>query len=256
MKIVRNNGYVKYRKRRARWSAFLGFLLLISVSVIWFFPGFVLFAYGMLFLGYIVFSYGMQQLAKWSRSPRNDVVLDDRLKSFPDKYALIHYGLVGKTVVEHMLVHPGGVIVLTARAVTGQISGHGSKWRKRGFGFMRFFGSGPSLGNPSFETQQSIQAIEASLAEAQLEVDVDGAIVFVDPRVNLDADDTDYPAMTIDELPGFVHGLPVDNTFRPAERQAVIEQLAGGGEMETTERVRTRRPVRSKRPVKVKKKAA
>lgn len=256
MKMVRNIGYVKYRKRRARLSALFGFLLLISVSVIWFFPGLVLFAYGMLFLGYIVFSYGMQQMAKWSRSPRNDIVLDDRLKTFPDKYTLIHYAVLGKTVVEHMLVHPGGVTVLTARAVSGQISGHGSKWRKRGLGLTRFFGSGPSLGNPSFETQTSVQAVEAALADAQLEIDVDGAIVFVDPRVNLDADDTDFPAMTIDELPGFVHGLPVDNSFKPTERQAVIERLAGGGEMEATAKIRNRRPVRTKRPVKVKKKAA
>ena len=252
MRVVRNIGYVRQRKRRARWSALLGFLLLLSVSVIWFYPRFILFAYAVLFLGYVVFSYGMQQMGKWNRNPRNDNILDERLKTLPDKFTLIHYGTAGGKVIEHMLVYPGGVLALTARAVPGGVTGRGSRWRKQGFGLTRLFGSGPALGNPSYETQQSVAAIEQALEAAQLEVDVEGAIVFVNPQVRLDAEDTDYPAMVVDALPGFVRSLPADTTFKPAERQQVIDVLSSGVELEAPERAKTRRPVRTRRPVKKK----
>lgn len=252
MRVVRNIGYVKHRKRRARWSALLGFLLLVSVSVIWFVPKLVLFAYAILFLGYVVFSYGMQQMGKWNRTPRNDNILDERLKTLPDKFTLIHYGTVGDKTVEHALVYPGGVLAITARAVPGTISGHGNKWRKRGFGLTRLFGSGPALGNPSLETQQSVAAIESALETAQLEVDVDGAIVFVSPQTQLDAEDTDYPAMMVEELPGFIRSLPADASLKPGERQQLVELLSAGGELEAPERATTRRPVRTKRPAKKK----
>jgi len=251
MRIIRNTEYIKNRRRRARLAAGLGFLLLMSVWAIWFYPTFIVFAYGFLILGYLVFSYGMAQMGKWNRTPRADNILDERLKPLPDKFTLIHYATLGKHTVEHMLVHPGGVVALTARAIPGTIKGRGSRWRRTGFGLTRLFGSGPQLGNPSFETQQSIAAIEQALRQAQLEVDVGGAIVFVNPQVNLDVEETDYPALLVSALPNFVRLLPEDASIKPAERQQVVEVLSGGAAEEAPERPRsTRRPVRARRPAK------
>src|SRR5579884_329067 len=121
MRIIRNTEYIKNRRRRARLAAGLWFLLLMSVWAIWFYPTFIVFAYGFLILGYLVFSYGMAQMGKWNRTPRADNILDERLKPLPDKFTLIHYATLGKHTVEHMLVHPGGVVALTARAIPGTI---------------------------------------------------------------------------------------------------------------------------------------
>ena len=251
MRVIRNTGYIKRRKRLAGWSAFFGFVLLASTFFLVLSPRLIVFAYALLFTGFILFNFGMQQVGKWRRNPRNDVLLDERLKHLSDKYTLIHYATFGRKAVEHMLIHPGGVLVLTARELPGEIVAHGNRWRRKGLGLTRLFGlSGPQLGNPSYETRQSIATVEGQLTNAQLEVDIEGAITFLNPTVRLDADDTDYPALTADELAEFVRTLPPDASLKPTERQAVVDALAKGEQLEVSEQKVARRPVRTKRPVK------
>lgn len=250
MRIVRNVGHVKRRKRIARWSALFGFLLLSGTFFIALRPGLLLFAYVLLFGGFILFNLGMQQVGKWSRSPRNDQMIDSQLANLGDRFALIHYSQIGKRVVDHMLVYPGGIVVMTAKELPGAIVGKNGRWRKGGGGIRRLFGfSGPQLGQPSTETKLGIEAVEAALAEAQLEVDVSGAIIFLNPRAELDVTDPDFPAIYGDELAQFVRDLPSDESIKSSERDALIARLSVGEELETTGGTPVRRrPVR-KRPV-------
>lgn len=250
MRIVRNVGHVKRRKRIARWSALLGFLLLAGTFFIALRPGLLLFAYVLLFGGFILFNLGMQQVGKWSRTPRNDQMIDNQLANLNDRFTLIHFAQIGKRVVEHMLVYPGGVVVMTAKELPGAIVAKNGRWRKGGGGIRRLFGfSGPQLGQPSSETKLSVDAVETALAAAQLEVDVTGAIIFLNPRAELDVTGPDFPAIYGDELPQFVRDLPVDESIRPGDREALVALLSVGEELETTGGTPVRRrPVR-KRPV-------
>lgn len=251
MRIVRNVGHVKRRKRLARWTAFLGFLMLGSTFLLIFFPTQLLVAYGLLLVGFISFNFGLQQMGKWSntpRHPRNDLAIDERLSGFSDKYAVLHYMKVGKSVIEHIVICPGALLVLTARDVPGGVSGRGSRWRRKGLGFTRMFGmSGPQLGNPSMETDQAIAALETVLKDAQLEYDLYGAILFTAPTVVLDVEDTDYPAIMTTELEDFVRDIPQELNFKTTQTDALVQLLAQGEELERTERVSTRRPVKVKR---------
>jgi hypothetical protein len=251
MRVVRNIGHVKRRRRLGRWTALVGFLMLGSTFFMVFFPGQIIFAYGLLLVGFISFNFGMQQLGKWSntpRHPRNDVAIDERLSVLSDKYVMLHYPRFGKVVVEHLLVYPGGLLVLTARDVPGTVIGRKKGWRRSGLGVMRMFGmSGPQLGNPVYETEQSIAAVEARLKEAQLEYDVYGVILFTAPNVELDVEETDFDAITLLELESFVRHLEIDPAFKTTERDRLVEILGQGEEIERTERTSTRRPVRVKR---------
>src|SRR5918998_3815 len=121
MRVVRNIGYVKRRKRLARWAALGGFAMLGATFWLALDPSLILLAYVPLLVGTLVFHFGMQQIAKWNRNPRNDVLLDTRLQQLPDKFELIHYASVGKRTVEHLLLHPGGVLVLTVRELPGRV---------------------------------------------------------------------------------------------------------------------------------------
>ena len=248
MRVVRNNGYIKRRKRLAKWSALLGFVLL--VSTFWLAtavgPNGVLLAYIPLLGGTILFHLGMQQIAKWNRrTPRNDQLLDARLRNLNEKYALIHYAEIGKRAVEHLLVHPGGVLVLTARDLPGGVRYRDGRWRRTGRGVGRLFGmGGPQLGNPSLETQASVDALQAYLAEAQFEADVDGAIVFLHPLVELDVEEPDFPVMNGEGLTEFVRTLPVEAALPPTERQALVDLLGEGGELQRDAPAQRRRPVK------------
>jgi hypothetical protein len=107
--------------------------------------------------------------------------------------------------------------------------------------------SGPQLGNPTLDTDQGIAAVEQALSEAQLEVDVVGAIVFTSPLAELDVEEVDHPVMPLADLPGYVRSLPPDPTIRGDDREALIAFLGQGEELEKPVVRRTRRPVKVKR---------
>jgi hypothetical protein len=246
MRIVRHNEFVKQRKRRARLFAFLGFLILTSSLLIAWYPSFLLLAYVAMLAGFILFNMGMQQVGKWTRNPRNDQIIDHQLKSLSDRFTVIHYALFGKQRAEHVVVHPGGLLVVTAREIDGDITKKGNRWQRKGGMFRRFFSfSGPQLGNPSYETEANIGNVEKFLEQEQLEVDVEGAIVFVHPKAELDIEDPDYPVLHGDELAGFLQSLPADVTFTNQERDRLIQLLAAGENVEQPKQtVGRRRPVR------------
>lgn len=247
MRVVRNIGYVKRRKRLAKWSALLGVALLGSTFWLALDPSLVLIAYVPLLVGTLVFHFGMQQVAKWNRTPRNDVLLDQRLQGLSDKYALIHYATLGKRAVDHLLVHPGGVLVVTVRELPGQVVHRKGRWRKRGSGLARLFGlGGPQLGNPTFETEQAVGSVQRYLAEARSEVEVDGVIVFVNPLVDLDVEDPEFPVTNAEGLPEYLRSLEADGSIGAGDRQALVDLLSQGEELEIPQRPQRRRPVKKR----------
>ncbi len=245
MRIIRNLDYVKTKRRNARLSAVGGFVLLMSTFFLTLNPNTFIFSYVLLIFGFIIFSQGMRDITKWSRPVRNDQVLDRKLATLNDQYTLIHYARIGRRVVEHMLVFPGGVLVLTAKEYFGEVNVKGRRWRQGGFGLRRVFGlSGPQLGNPSIETDISIAAVEKHLEAEQFEAELHGAIVFVDPRTTINAETPDYPIVMPDELTKFVQEEPADDSIKPADRTRLAELLDGGGTLENAPSSTRRRPVK------------
>ena len=249
MRILRNSEYVKRKKRIARIAALVGFLLLASTFLLIFRPDYVLPAYAILFTGFLTFNFGMQQLGKWSRSPRNDELLDVRLKSLPDaKYSMVHFAQVGKRAVEHVLVGPGGLLVLIARELPGQVSVDGRKWKKKGVGFMRMFAmSGPQLGNPTADLEADVAALDQFTTELGLDVDIYGAVVFLNEQVQLDIVDPEYPTLRNEQLVPFINQIEPDPTFTAQSRDKLLASLSELAEAEAEVAKPTRRPVKVKR---------
>ena len=252
MRLVRDTVYIGQQSRRSKLLALAGFLLFIAVFGIMAFTGNVLFAYAAMIPAYLLFIMGMQQLGKWSNSPRRpraDLTLDNQLKHLPDgKYTMIHYARVGKRVVEHVLVHPGGLLVLVVRDVAGKVSLKGRRFTRSSGILSRLIGaSGPPLGMPDIELKESIAAIESQLKEEQLELDVDGVVVFTAFDHQLDEDDPELDVISVRELGDYVRFLPADAGLRPQERDRVIAILSGGKAVESAPVQRTRRPVVVKR---------
>jgi hypothetical protein len=249
MKVYRDLDYVRKRKRIAALSSIGGIALLGSAFWLASAAGQsgVFIAYVPLLAGTVLFHLGMQQVGKWNRPQRNDVVLDSLLKDLGDRYALIHYAKVGKRTVEHSLVYPGGILAITTRELPGQVAYQNGRWRKIGQGLTRFFGMGGAfLGNPTSDAAADVQALNQRLADETLEADVDAVVSFINPEVKLDVTEPEYPVTNGDGLRPYIAALPSDSSLQSGERQRLVEILTRDGNFEVPVSTPTRRPVKRK----------
>lgn len=247
MKVYRDLEYVQKRKRLATLSAIAGVALL--GSAFWLAtiagPSAVLIAYLPLLAGTIIFHLGMQQVGKWNRAQRNDVILDALLKDLGDRYALIHYPKVGRRTVEHALVYPGGVLAVTARELPGTIAYRDGRWRKVGQGLSRFLGMGGAfLGNPTSDAAADVQALRELISEEAIAAEVDAVVTFLNPKVALDVVEPDFPVTNGEGLKPYILSLSADPNFQSGDRQRLVELLTRGGEFEAPVAAPTRRPVK------------
>ncbi len=250
MRVIRDMGYVKRRKRAATLTsiagvALLGFAFWLSLSGGAGNTQTVLLAYIPLLAGTFIFHMGMQQVGQWNRTPRNDQILDALLKNLGDKYALIHFAPAGKRVVPHVLVHPGGLLAITVRELPGKVKYENGRWSRGRGGPGRLFGlGGPQVGNPSLDATNDVAALDAFVSENQFDIETDAAIVFANRTIELDVTEPDFPVMNAEGLEQYVRELPADPEFRPEERQRVIGLLASGEELVEAAKAPSRRPVK------------
>ena len=249
MRTVRHSQHIRQQKRKSKWFAFIGFLILSSAMFLAMLPNALLLAYVAMIGGFILFNIGMQGIGRWTRNPRNDQILDARMKNVSDQVTLVHYAKLtddkGKSkVIDHLAVYNGGVLVLNGKEIDGAIEQKKSAWRKKGGMIRKMFAfSGPQLGNPSFENDRLVPLVENWLAQNQIEVDVTAATVFLHPRVELTIEEPDYPVLHAEEVPEFIHDLPADESFTADEKAHLVELLSSGEGVETPERERvSRRP--------------
>ncbi|HVX31342.1 MAG TPA: nuclease-related domain-containing protein [Nitrolancea sp.] len=237
MRLVRNNGYIRSRKRRARLTAFLGFVFLASaVAITFLYPALFIPGYALLILGFITFNMGMQQTTKWSRHPRPDEVLVETLRRLNDRYTLIHYPAVGRGKPSHVLVYPGGLIVITTREVPGTVTVDGPKWRRSGGNklWMLVGMSAPQLGNPAVENEGDRKALEAILDEHGLSGGdtIDGLVAFLNPQVDLQVESSDLTVVDRDNLLRAVRELSSETVLPTKERELIIGVLSEGKDVE------------------------
>jgi Nuclease-related domain len=233
VRVVRNIGYVRKRKRIARIMVAIGLLLVASSFASIFFPRFLIFAYVGLGIGFLTFNNGLQQLTRWGRKPRNDEILDTTLARLNDRYTLIHYPDFPGRRPDHLLVTPSGVIVMTAREIGGRLRVTGRKWRKMGSPLGFFFGlGGPQLGNPTFENEQQIETVKELATQIEPDVPVDGAIVFLHPDVEIEVFEETVPVVHATELLDFVRDKATTVTLGTRERDALVAEMSRGEDLE------------------------
>jgi hypothetical protein len=252
MRVIRDMGYVKRRKRAATLTsvagvALLGFAFWLSLSAGATNTTGVLLAYVPLLAGTLIFHLGMQQVGQWNRTPRNDEVVDFLLKPLGERYALVHFAPAGKRIVPNVLIHPGGLLAVVVREMPGEIKYANGKWSRGRAGLGRLFGlGGPQLGNPSLDAENDRVALQAFLDEHGFAVEADAAIVFANLNVELQIEEPDFPVMNRDGLEQYVRDLPIDPDFKPEDRQRAVDLLATGEELVEAKPASTRRPVKRK----------
>ncbi|HBY46722.1 MAG TPA: hypothetical protein DEG70_10820, partial [Chloroflexi bacterium] len=236
MRIVRNTGYIKRRKRAGKLIVAGGLGLLIGSWVITLlYPSLFLLATAGLAVGFIFFNGGMQQLSRWSRRPRNDEVIDADLNRLNDRYTIVHYPDVPGRRPDHVLIMPNGVLALTSREVTGSVKVKERTWRKLGNPLTRMLLlGGPQLGNPTIESEEQIKALTSFLETKQLATNVTGAIVFVADKVEVDIENPTLPVLHAAELHDYVRQLAQNEaTISTKGRDDLAQALSQGEDIET-----------------------
>ena len=255
MRIVRDNQYVKERQKRAKLSAIFGFLALVGTFPVAFLmqgnTGFVLFTYMLLLAGFVLFNRGMRGVGKWShnqRHVREDLALDSHLNELSDRHTLIHFAQVDGGIINHLLVGPGGVAVITSTDFPGPVEVTDDRWRKAGPMMARMFTfSGPQLGSPTREADKDFALVEATLEQAGQDVDIYTSIVFTASTADLTVSGASHPVMPVDELANFIKDIEPDPGFATTDRELVIAVFSQNGQVENPAKTTTRRPVKVKK---------
>ncbi len=255
MRIIRDNKYVDSQRRRAKYSAILGFLALVGTFPVAFLmqgnTGFVLITYLLLLGGFVLFNRGMRSVGRWShnaRHAREDLALDHQLSDLSDRFTLIHYSVVDGGMIDHLLVGPSGVTVIRTTDFPGPVSVQDDQWRKSGPMLSRMFTfSGPQLGNPTRDADKDFALVEQTLEKHEVDFDIYTAIVFTASTADLSVEGSSHPVMPVNELDGFVKAMDVDQAFTSAERDKIVSLFGSTGEVQNAPQTSTRRPVKVKK---------
>lgn len=253
MKVYRNLSVIRSKEKRGRQITLIGlgilFLGLMSSFIPNWYPpdqpadneiirflqyNWTFISFGALALGFIasnIGSYYINRFAarRWPNQKqiaRPDEMLERNLKGFDDKYSLFLWSLPQSN---YLLVSPAGVYTFTVKGDKGKVTVDGDRWREA-FSVGRLFTSftREGLGNPSREVQEEIEKIRELLrqgdASGQLSVDsadvpVQGAVVFINPDVNLNITNPSVPVMTAGDLKKFLR----DNKNRSLNTAQVRE---------------------------------
>jgi len=188
------------------------------------------FAYSMgcLLAGFIMSQVGIYFGNRWGRTPRPDQIINKNLKGMGREYTVYHF----VTPASHLLVGPAGVWTLHPFYQGGKISYDGKRWRTKGGGFarsyLRIFGQ-ENIGRPDLEAgaeQKSVTAhLTRLLPEGTQAITVQSALLFTDPKVELDVVNSSLPAMTPKDLKDFLKNKAKDSPIPPLLLDAVRKSL-------------------------------
>jgi hypothetical protein len=229
MKIVTNTKLIKRNSAIAKYSSIAAFIILIvgfyiTVKM----PDKLAFALLCLLVGFLLSQFGIYYANRWGRSPRPDEIINKNMKGLGREYTVYHF----TTPASHLLLGPAGLWILLPYYQGGKIIYDGKRWRSKGGGFvrsyLRIFGQ-ENIGRPDLEAEAEIQVTERYLKRILPEgtdiPPIRAALLFTDPRVELEAEKSPLPAMTPKDLKEFLKTQAREAPMPPLQLDLVRKTL-------------------------------
>ncbi len=207
MNIIKNDKLIQRNGKIGQWTSILA-LAILGLGMYVSFQKPELFGYSLasLLIGFTLTQVGMYLGSRFGRSPRPDEKLDAGLKGLPGDFTIHHY----TTPVSHLLIGPAGIWVLLPYHQRGKVAYTNNRWRMSGGGFfqgyMRIFGQ-ESLGRPELEAESEIRTLKKHLGKHMEESEIpeiQAALIFTNPEVEIEAADSPLPAMKLKQLKDFI----------------------------------------------------
>lgn len=201
MRIVTNEAYIDTRKKIGERAPFVGLLVLAAATILVFWrPEWTWYSMILIWLGFIISIVGTYFGDRFVGVLAHHKKVPELLKGLDQSYTLLMY----TAKVPFVLLEPGGVTTVTVRSHGGAVTFvDGGRWtHKEKMSFFRRFAGQEGLGRPDRLAAAEAETIRSFLREKLPEVDVPvrPVILFIDPRVQLDAAGSPVPALRGAEL--------------------------------------------------------
>jgi len=229
MKIIIDRPALARRARLSHIASLGGLLVLLgSVAISLWQPSWTLVSGLLLFLGGVSAMVGIYFANRWVKKPRPEEVLDQALKGLDDRHRMYHYSLP----CDHLLLTPGGIIVIETVGLEGEFTYREGRWRQKMTPgrAMRFFVE-ERLGDPIDRAQSYARLIKAHLVEEVPEastMEARGMVAFTNPNVEVHVEKAPIPVCRADKVRA---RLPKDTVKLPLEIyqrvQKRLDELAG-----------------------------
>lgn len=199
MKIVIDHAKIKRRAALSNAAAVGGLLgLLASVLLPYWRENLAGAAYLLMLVGLAVSMAGIFFANRWVKKPRPEEVLDQALKGLSDAHVLFHYP---RLPADHVLLTPGGALVIETVNLEGVFSYTGGQWKERmSMGRALRWIVEEHLGDPTRAAQGAAEDLRRRLAEQGIEAPVRAVVVFTHPRAVVEAQGAPLPVMKPEKL--------------------------------------------------------
>ena len=194
MRIIRNERLVRTRRAIGRYVPWMA-LVALFISLITSFarPERLGVMLASVVLGLALSLVGGQFAERYTGPVAHHEALAKALKGLDDRHLLAQYALPAS----HVLLDPSGCTVFVVKSQAGQITYEDGRWnhRQRGKGFRRLAGQ-LSVGVPHVEADQEVHKLQEWLRRqlTDVQVPIQAAIVFVNPKVTVYAAQSPVPA--------------------------------------------------------------
>ena len=182
------------------------------------------YSYLAMFIGLVLTQISLYFGNRWGKRELVDQTITNNLKGLDDRYTLYHY----TAPVPHLLVGPSGILVITPMYQAGKITYERNRFRQSGVRFFsRLFGQ-EGIGRPDLEAQGYLQDLDRFIQKNLPEgkpLEPFAAIVFTNPKVNLQIEGAPYPTIPVDKLKDFVRRKAKEQMASMDKLQPLLAEL-------------------------------
>lgn len=230
MKVLTNEKLIQRNTKIGKYTSLAALFILLGgmiASFVWQNnPNAIFLSFGALLFGFILSQIGIYFGNRFGRRPRVDERITAALKGLTKDYTLYHY----LTPVNHLLVGPAGIWVIEPYYQRGTITYEKNRWRQKGggllLGYLKIFGQ-ESLGRPDLEVETDLDALRTAFKKVFGEnlPPLHAALVFYDPRAEIQAENAPHPTLKLDQLKDFLRKRAKENPLPTAELQRILAVL-------------------------------
>lgn len=206
MRIIQNERFISPRRAIGKYLPWAALLVLFSGLILSFAkPELLLVMLGSVVLGLIFSMVGGYFAERYAGPVAHHEALARALKGLDNHHVLVQYTLP----VSHVLLDPGGCTLFVVKSQAGTIQYEDGRWnhKQRGKVFRQMAGQ-ENVGFPHVEAEHGVQRLEGWLARELpgVDVPVQAAIVFVQPKITLDAKHSPVPALHVKKVKAWLRG--------------------------------------------------